>query len=150
MKAGIVPHEYINSRNHGIKIKTTLVRYSVQPEPPQKSPRQKPYILRTQGFCLVISSVVLVEQNTSLGGFYYCNQSSNELKWLDLKIEYQLRSSSNSHQGQTPSCSISCTSIPSLPPLCTFDNINHSRPMKWHLIILKPGIIRTKYLGPFY
>ena len=39
MKAGIVPHEDINSRNHGIKAKTTLVRYSVQPDPPQKSPR---------------------------------------------------------------------------------------------------------------
>ena len=64
MKAGTVPHEDINSRNHGIKIKTTLVRYSVQPEPPQKSPRQEP--------CLVISSGVLVEKNTSIGVFYYC------------------------------------------------------------------------------
>ena len=72
MKAGIIPHENIDSRNHRMKIKTTFVWYSVQPEPPLKSPRQKPFVLRTQGFCLVISSGVLVEQNTSLSGFYYC------------------------------------------------------------------------------
>ena len=37
MKAGIIPHENINSRNHRIKIKTTFVWYSVQLEPPQNS-----------------------------------------------------------------------------------------------------------------
>ena len=42
MKAGNIPLKNKNSTNHGIKIKTTLVRYSVQPEPPQKSSRQKP------------------------------------------------------------------------------------------------------------
>ena len=71
MKAGIVPYEDINSINHGIKIKTTLVRCSIQLEPPQKSHRQKPFVLRTQGFCLVISTGVLVDKNTSLGGFHY-------------------------------------------------------------------------------
>ena len=32
-KAEIVPRENINSQNHGITIKTTLVRNYVQPEP---------------------------------------------------------------------------------------------------------------------
>ena len=49
MKTGIVPHDDIISRNHGINIKNTLIRY----------------FIRTQGFCLVISEGVLVEKNTS-------------------------------------------------------------------------------------
>ena len=52
-------------------MKTTPVWYSVQRETPKKSPRQKHFVLGTQGLCLVISSGVLYEQNTLLGSFYY-------------------------------------------------------------------------------
>ena len=40
---------------------------------PQKSPRLTSFVLRTQGFCLVISSWILVKQNTSFDGFNYCH-----------------------------------------------------------------------------
>ena len=49
---------------------------------PQKSPMQKSSILRTQGFCLVISSRVLFEQNTSLGGCIIFK--ANPIPWSKL------------------------------------------------------------------
>ena len=56
-------------------MKTTLVRYSAQPETPQKSQRQKPF------FLLRVSALVISgEQSTLLSGFYYCltyNASKN-------------------------------------------------------------------------
>ena len=54
-----------------------------------KSQKKKPFILRTQGFCLAISSGVLVEQNTSIGVFFLlfyteaCARKHDTLvKWL--------------------------------------------------------------------
>ena len=49
---------------------------------PQKSPMQKSSILRTQGFYLVISSRVLFEQNTSLGGCIIFK--ANPIPWSNL------------------------------------------------------------------
>ena len=84
----------IDSRNHRIEMKTTLVPYSVQPELLQKSPWQNPSVLRTHGFCLVNSLEVLVEQNASLGGFYHGYREITSAKsvardWCEIWISDQ-------------------------------------------------------------
>ena len=71
MKSGIAPREDIISRNHGIKVEPhsfgiCSTRFT--------SEITKAETLRpsTSGFLLGNFLGVLVEQNTSLGGFYYC------------------------------------------------------------------------------
>ena len=72
MKAGIVPHEHINSRIHGIYINKNHT-HSVFCTTRTPSEITKAETLRPSdsGFLLGDFFGVLVEQNTSLGVFYY-------------------------------------------------------------------------------
>ena len=67
--AGRVPHEDINSRNHGIMIKKYRVRHSAPPEPPKKAPSRNP-----EFSALVISEGLLVQQNTEQVCFLFLSR----------------------------------------------------------------------------